>query len=163
MTSNHYVIDTSSFVDLNRHHPIDVFPSVWANLESLSKKGLLVAPVEVLHEINERDDELALWAKNNYELFRTPTKKQIEILREILKNYPALVKEDRKYDADVWVVSLAVEIAREPQQTIIQIKKIVVTEEKLRGDKIKIPYICQKYGIESIGIIEMLRIEGWKF
>lgn len=73
------------------------------------------------------------------------------------------MKEDRKYDADAWVVALAVETATNPQQTIIQIKRIVVTEEKLRGDKIRIPYVCQKYSIESIGIIEMFRIESWKF
>ena len=163
MTSNHYIMDTSSLVELNRHNPIDVFPSVWNNLESLSKKGLLVAPKEVLSEIKERDDELASWAKRNNNIFRPPTKKQIEILKDILKNYPALVKEDRKYDADAWVVALAVEMATGSQQTIIRIKRIVVTEERLRGDKVRIPYVCQKYSIESIGIIEMFRIEEWKF
>ncbi len=163
MTFNHYIMDTSSLVELNRHNPIDVFPSVWNSLESLSKKGLLVAPAEVLAEIKERDDELASWAKRNNSIFRHPTKKQIETLKDILKNYPALVKEDRKYDADAWVVSLAVEMATGAQQTLIQIKRIVVTEERLRGDKVRIPYVCQKYSIESIGIIEMFRIEGWKF
>ncbi len=163
MTSNHYIMDTSSLVELNRHNPIDVFPSVWNNLESLSKKGLLVAPTEVLSEIKERDDELAFWAKRNNSIFRPPTKRQVEILKDILKNYPALVKEDRKYDADAWVVALAVEMTTWPQQTIVQIKRIVVTEERLRGDKVRIPYVCQKYSIESIGIIEMFRIEGWKF
>ena len=163
MTSNHYIMDTSSLVELNRHNPIDVFPSVWNNLESLSKKGLLVAPTEVLAEIKERDDELASWAKRNNSIFRPPTKKQIEILKEILRDYPALVKEDRRYDADAWVVALAVEMATGPQQTIVKIKRIVVTEERLRGDKVRIPYVCQKYSIESIGIIEMFRIEGWKF
>jgi len=163
MTSNHYIMDTSSLVELNRHNPIDVFTSVWKKLESLSKKSLLVAPAEVLSEIKERDDELASWAKRNNSIFQPPTRKQIEILKDILKNYPALVKEDRKYDADAWVVALAVEMTTDPQQTIIQLKRIVVTEERLRGDKVRIPYVCQKYSIESIGIIEMFRIEGWKF
>ena len=163
MTSNHYIMDTSSLVELNRHNPIDVFPSVWNNLESLSKKGLLVAPAEVLSEVKERDDELASWAKRNNSIFKPPTKKQIEILKDILKNYPALVKEDRKYDADAWVVALAVEMKASHQQTIIEIRRIVVTEEKLRGEKVRIPLVCQKYEIESIGIIEMFRIEGWKF
>jgi hypothetical protein len=156
-------MDTSSLVELNRHNPIDVFPSVWNNLESLSKKGFLVAPAEVLSEVKERDDELASWAKRNNSIFKPPTKKQIEILKDILKNYPALVKEDRKYDADAWVIALAVEMATTPQQTIIQIKRIVVTEEKLRGEKVRIPLVCQKYRIDAIGIIEMFRIEGWKF
>ena len=163
MTSNHYIMDTSSLVELNRHNPIDVFPSVWNNLESLSKKDLLVAPAEVLSEVKERDDELASWAKRNKRIFRPPTKKQIEILKDILKNYPALIKEDRKSDADARVVALAVDMKASYQQTIIEIKRIVVTEEKLRGEKVKIPLVCQKYEIEAIGIIEMFRIEGWKF
>jgi molybdopterin converting factor small subunit len=86
-----------------------------------------------------------------------------EVVKDILKKYPALVKEYRKYDADAWVVALAVEMTKGSQQTLIQIKRIVVTEEKLRGEKIRISYVCQKYGIESISIIEMFRIEGWKF
>ena len=163
MTSNHYIMDTSSLVELNRHNPIDVFPSVWNNLESLVIKGFLVAPLEVLSEIKERDDELAKWVKKNNGLFHRSTEKQIEIVKDILKNYSALVKEDSKYDADAWVIALAVEMAEDSQQTLIQIKRIVVTEERLRGDKIRIPYVRQKYNIESIGIIEMFRIEGWKF
>ncbi|MEM3488214.1 MAG: DUF4411 family protein [Nitrososphaerota archaeon] len=163
MTSNHYIIDTSSLVELNRHNPIDVFPSVWGNLESLIDNGFLVAPTEVLMEVKERDDELASWAKKHDNLFRPPTKEQIKVLKDVLKEYPALVKEDRKYDADAWVVALAVEMATNQQQKIIQIKRIVVTEEKLRGEKVKIPLVCQKYGIDAIGIIEMFRVEGWKF
>ena len=61
------------------------------------------------------------------------------------------------------MVALAVDMKASYQQTIIEIKRIVVTEEKLRGEKVKIPLVCQKYEIEAIGIIEMFRIEGWKF
>ncbi len=163
MTSNQYIMDTSSLIELNKHIPIDVFPSVWNNLESLSGNGLLVAPLDVLSEIKVRDDELASWAKKNNSIFIPPTMRQIKILKDILKNYPALVKEDREYDADAWVVALAVDMVTGTQQTLIQIKRIVVTEERLHGDKIRIPYVCQKYNIDSIGIIEMFRIEGWKF
>jgi hypothetical protein len=156
-------MDSSSLIELNRHNPIDVFPSVWRNMESLISKGLLVAPTEVLHEISERDDQLAKWAKEQNDFFRDPTEKQIEILKGILKDYPSMVREDRKYDADSWVIALAIEMTTDSQQTLIPIKRIVVTEEKLRGEKIRIPYVCQKYNIDSIDIIEMFRIEGWKF
>ena len=138
MTSNHYIMDTSSLVELNRHIPIDVFPSVWNNLESLSKKGLLVAPAEVLSEVKERDNDLTSWARKNNSIFRPPSKKQIELLKDILKNYPALVKEGRKYDADLWGIDLAVEMKASYQQTIIEIKRIVVTEES--GGNVKVTF-----------------------
>ena len=44
--------------------------------------------------------------------------------------------EDRKYDADAWVVALAVEMKASYQQTIIEIKRIVVTEES--GGNVKV-------------------------
>jgi hypothetical protein len=163
MTSNNYIMDSSSLIELNRHNPIDVFPSVWKNMESLIGNGVLVAPSEVLKEITERDDQLAKWAKEQNGFFRVPTEKQIEIVKDILKSYPSMVREDRKYDADPWVIALAIEMATNTQQTLIQIKRIVVTEEKLRGEKIRIPFVCQKYRVDSIDIIEMFRIEGWKF
>ena len=163
MTSNSYIMDSSSLIELNRHNPIDVFPSVWKNMESLISKSLLVAPIEVLYEITERDDQLAKWAKTQTSFFRDPTEKQIELLKGILKSYPSMIREDRKYDADPWVIALAKEMTTNTQQTLIQIKRIVVTEEKLRGEKIRIPFVCQKYNIDSIDIIEMFRIEGWKF
>lgn len=130
MTSNHYIIDASSLIELHRHNPMDIYPSVWKNLESLVKKGFLIAPKEVLYEIMESDDQLAKWAKNQNNLFREPSEKQIEILKVILKNYPGIVKDDRKYDADGWVIALAVETTTSSQQTLMTVKRIVVTEEK---------------------------------
>jgi hypothetical protein len=55
------------------------------------------------------------------------------------------------------------EMIHNKQKTLISIKRIVVTEEKLRGNKVKIPFICKGNSIESIDIITMFRIEGWKF
>ena len=163
MTYNSYIMDSSSLIDLNKHSPIDVFPSVWNNLESLISQGFLVAPLEILNEVTQMDDQLSKWAKEQTNFFRGPTEKQIEIVKDILKLYPSMVREDRPYDADVWVIALAIEMKSDAQQTLLQIKRIVVTEEKIRGEKIKIPYVCQKYRVDSIDIIEMFRIEGWKF
>lgn len=163
MTSNHYIIDSCSLMELNRHNPLDVFPSVWEKIEDLINKDLFVAPKEVLNEINEGDDKLANWAKKQNKLFKDPTNKQIDIVRGILNKFPSLVKENRKYDADPWVIALAVELATSTQKTLISIKRIVVTEEKIRGNKVKIPFVCQKYEIESIDIIDMFRKESWTF
>ncbi|RZN14978.1 MAG: DUF4411 family protein [Methanosarcinales archaeon] len=64
MTSNCYIIDTSSLVQLNRNNPLDVFPTIWKKLEALIKENRLVAPKEVLLEISQNDDQLNKWAKN---------------------------------------------------------------------------------------------------
>ncbi|MBU2561557.1 MAG: DUF4411 family protein [Nanoarchaeota archaeon] len=163
MTSNHYVIDTCSLIALNRHNPLDVFPSVWNKLESLISRGQLVAPKEVLNELGHQDDMVAAWAKKQKKLFVEPTEKQIEIVKQVLAKYPGLVKIDRQYDADPFVIALTVELTKSKQQTLIPVKRIVVTEEKLRGNKIRIPLICKDYDVECIDVIELFRTEGWKF
>lgn len=163
MTSNCYIIDTSSLVKLNKDNPLDVFPTIWGKLKDLINKDRLVAPKEVFNEINQNDDQLSKWAKNQKKMFKEPTPKQIKLVQEILNKYPSLIKADRRYDADPWVIALAIELATSLQKTIISIKRIVVSEEKLRGDKVKIPLVCDEYQIENMDIITMFRTEGWKF
>ncbi|MBU1199228.1 MAG: DUF4411 family protein [Nanoarchaeota archaeon] len=100
MTSNCYIIDTSSLVKLNRENPLDVYPSVWKKLESLVTAGRLIAPKEVFNEINQNDDQLTKWAKLQRKMFKEATPKQIELVQQILNMHPSLIDADRKYDAD---------------------------------------------------------------
>jgi hypothetical protein len=44
MTSNCYIIDTSSLIELNKHNPMDVYPGVWQKIEQLINKDRLLAP-----------------------------------------------------------------------------------------------------------------------
>jgi len=132
-------------------------------LENLIKKKRLFAPKEVLNEITQYDDILAAWTKKHADLFIDETAEQIRIVKEILKMYPSLIKKDKRYSADPWVIALAIEMIQNPQQTLVEIKRIVVTEEKIRGNKVRIPYVCQEYTIQAIDILDMFRLEGWKF
>lgn len=163
MTNNIYIIDSSSLIELNKHNAMDVFVSVWRNIRQLINNDRLIAPKEVFNEIKDYDDTLANWAKNQKKLFKEPTERQIKIVKEILKDYPALVDVNTKHSADSWVIALAIETSSNQQQTLLKIKRIVVTEEKLRGNRVKIPFVCNKNGIEAIDIVEMFRTEGWKF
>lgn len=163
MTRNIYIIDTSSLVRLNRNNPIDVFPSIWEKLKYLSDNNRLIAPKEVLNEIKQNDDMLTKWVKAQKRMFKDRTPKQISIVQEILKDYPSLIDTERRYDADPWVIALAIELTSNPQTTLVTIKRIVVTEEKLRANQIRIPYVCNQKSIENIDIVELFRTEGWKF
>ena len=163
MTSNIYIIDSSSLIELNKHSAMDVFVSVWKNISDLIDNDRLVAPKEVLNEIKDYDDVLANWAKNQKKLFKNPSARQIEIVQEILRDYPALIDVNVKHSADPWVIALAIELSSSSQKTLVKIKRIIVTEEKLRGDKVRIPFVCNQKSIEAIDIVEMFRTEGWKF
>lgn len=163
---NYYVTDSSSFIELNRRYPIDVFPSLWKKVEKLIEKGFLVSHKEVLKEITIMDDSLKKWAKNQKKLFKELDEKQMAIVKEILKKYPSLAKSDNEIAAaDAFVIALAVELGNDSQKTLVQTVKghIIVTEEKLRGNKVRIPFVCKDYNLECINIIEMCRVEEWKF
>jgi len=163
MSNNIYVIDTCSLIDLEIHTPMDVYPSVWEKLEEMIRKGFLVAPKEVFNEIKQQDDKLSKWAKKQKNFFKDVSGEQIRIVTEILKKYPSIIRVDRKYDADPFVIALAVEMANNQQTTLTPIKRIVVTEERLAGLKVKIPLICKDYDIECINVVDMFRSEGVKF
>ncbi len=159
-----YVIDSSALIDIKRTYPVDVFPGVWTKLENLVKDGRLIAPQEVLFELKKRDDELTDWVKKHEIMFKEPTPTQISIVRRILKDFPSFVKLNRDHDADPWVIALAYEHAN-IQMAVDGTKfdPIVVAHEKLDGNKVKIPYVCQKYGLNCIRALEMFRNEGWIF
>jgi hypothetical protein len=142
---------------------MDVYVSVWKNIDKLIQNDRLIAPKEVLKEIGDYDDALEKWAKKQKKLFKAPTVMQIEIVQRILRDYPSLVNVNAKHSADPWVIALAIELSTQTQQTLVEIKRIVVTEEKLRGNKVRIPFVCSKREVECIDIIEMFRAEGWKF
>ena len=163
MTRSVYIIDTSSLIELNKHNPMDIYQTPWKKMNGLVKSGRLYAPKEVFDEINRFDDVLAEWAKNNSEMFIDPTEEQIKIAQEILKKYPSLIKKGKRYAADPWVIALAIEMIRSPQTTLVEVKRIVVTEEKIRGNRVRIPYVCQEYTVKAIDILDMFRMEGWKF
>lgn len=163
---DYYVIDTSSLIELNRRYSMEVFPGIWKKISELINKGFLVSPKEVLKEIERGDDELKEWAKKQKKLFKDLNEKQIEIVKEILQKYPALAKSESLVPvADPFVIALAVQMEKDPQTTLLKTikKRIIVAEESLSGNKIKIPYVSQKYDIECIFLIDMFKKQKWKF
>lgn len=161
---NFYIIDSCSLIDLNKHSPIDVFPGLWKKIGDLINSDTMISHIEVFNEITQQDDVLSEWAKKYKKIFRNVTPRQSEIVREILKKYPSFVKKDSTYDADPWLVALAKEVQENPQQTLFySVKRLVVTEESLKGTKIKVPFVCKEFGIDCVSRIEMIRQEGWKF
>lgn len=162
MTAYRYVIDTSSLIDLGRNSPRDIFPTLWSNVEMLVENSTLISPQEVLLELKESDDPVTNWAIQLRGFFREPTHRQFKLLREILNSHP-IVKNDGKYDADPWLIALALEESRQSQETLIPTESIIVTEEKMKATKVNIPFVCQQYGVQTVTLFDMFRREGWSF
>lgn len=163
MILNVYVIDASSMIALNKIAPISVFSTLWKKMEDLIGAKRLVSPEAVLKEIERKDDELKLWACANRKLFKKRSKTQMRYLRQVLGEYPHLSVEEAAHAADALIVALALELANVPQQRLDGAKNIVVvTEELVRGNRVKIPLVCKKHSIDTIPISGMFKAEGWR-
>ena len=159
-----YIVDSCSLIDLLRMNPMDIYESVWRRIELSVRRGLIISHEEVMRELAGKDDELTEWTKRNRRMFKQLTPSQVNKVVEIQRDYPKLVDSDKEApEADPFLIALALE--DDAQRTIVptERKMVVVTEEKPKPGKVNIPYVCQEYGIECIGVLEMFRREGWKF
>ncbi|MEI7961117.1 MAG: DUF4411 family protein [archaeon] len=159
---NFYVIDASSLIELNYRYPMDIFLTLWKKIEQLIKNGLLISHREVLKEIT-KDDDLKKWASKQKNFFKEIDAKQIEIATKIINKYPSLVDITKTSSADPFLIALTVNLQCDPQKKICIGGHLIVTEEKIRGNRIRIPFVCQDYNIKCIDIREMYKEEKWKF
>lgn len=152
-----FCIDTCSLIDLRRvHYPPDVFPGVWDDIEGLIDQGLLIAPIEVLHELKGVDDEILRWARRFKKMFVPSDENQLREVADILKDFSGLVDPAKTTpEADPFLIALAKSRGW-----------AVVTSEKPRADpnaRPKIPDVCKSYGIKCISLVEFFRELGWKY
>lgn len=155
-----HCVDTCSFIAM-KHYPRDLFDPLWAFIEELIGKGLLVAPNEVLRELSKRDDDILKWAKTQKGAFIDLDGEQGKVLNEVLARFPALAEAMKiSPHADPIVVSLALVITRkQPKEPCI-----VVTEERLGGAAShKVPNVCQQFGLKTMTLLDVFRAEGLKF
>lgn len=91
-----YFVDTSEWINLNRHYPNDVFPNLWRNVEDLISKGRILAPKEVLDEIKRGHDELVQWCNDHREMFQSTTALTGQV-QKIIRNHPTLINPNATY------------------------------------------------------------------
>lgn len=156
-----YCIDTSALIDLRRRYPSKVFGALWAEIEGLVAAGRLIAPREVLRELEKGDDDMYKWAKTHSGMFVDLDKDQQELLKEILRSFSKWVDtETDRPVADPMVIALA----RHATLANGGASRVVVSHEVPGGQgATKIPNVCQRYGIPHIQLVEMFYREGWSF
>ena len=156
-------MDTSSLIEMKEKYPSDIFEKLWEKVDVLCKQGRFIAPIEVLKEIKQGDDELKSWAKKKKGIFINPDENQIREVEIILSEYPFLARPGKTGpNADPWLIALARAKNSEERGKLLQNKYIIVTEEsKVKQDRI--PRVCLNYNIECINLIELFRREGWRF
>lgn len=149
MKNAEYVLDTNVLINMQRHHPLDVFGSLWAKMAAVIDEGAVISCEEVLDELTIGNDDLLDWAKQRNEAFVPSGVETQQIVRDILKKHPSLVTGSRKANsADPFVIALA------------KIKDCTLVSDETRagvGQPAKIPNVCEAYGVRVIKYVDFLR------
>ena len=155
-----FVLDTNVFVEAaKRYYAFDIAPAFWDMLIAQAQNGHIVSIDRVKDELLRGKDDLAQWANGQFHSHFASTNHQavLDAYRNIIQwayNQPQF-KEEAKADfaradnADAWVVAYA------------RVKGyVVVTQERYDPNirrKIKIPNVCQAFGVPYVDTFEMLR------
>ena len=152
-----YCIDTSALIHAwRRAYPIRNFRPVWSQVDILIEEERLYSSIEVLLELEKRDDDLYQWAKERQDIFIDIEGDELQIqMAHLLGGYPRLVDTRKnRSGADPFVVGLAA--LRDPPL-------VVVTQEGPTNniEKPHIPDVCVAEGIECINILDLITREDW--
>ncbi len=150
-----YIFDSGPFIYL-KNYPQDVFSSLWENFSRMIKDAEIISSSEVLRELEDYDDEMAVWAKAHKQIFIKPSIGEQQLVRQILARHPDLVKEEAillgKPYADPFVIAQA------------KVHNcILVHSEKFKPNAHKIPNVCKSFEVEEIALFEFFRREKWNF
>jgi hypothetical protein len=144
-----YVMDTNVFINMQRHHPNDVFVTLWTKMAELIDEGIVISCDEVFDELAIGNDFLMKWSKQRKSAFISSGSDIQCLVRDILQKYPSLVTGSRKSNgADPFVIALA------------KLKNCTLVSDETRagdGQPVKIPNVCEAYGVRLIKFVDFLR------
>lgn len=149
-----YSVDTSALLDAwVRYYPPDVFDTLWKRVDGLISESRLFVVDEVSRELERKDDEVYQWVMNRRAMIVPLDEELLRIGATIINRFKSLTasKSAMSGSADPYVISLA-------QQR----QWVVVSAEKPKPSRPRIPDVCRALGIPCITMVEMFRKEGWR-
>lgn len=133
----------------------DVFASLWDRFEDLVAARGALTPREVVDELERGDDDCANWCTAQAGFVRHANSEVLARVALIANDFPTWVQGTKNY-ADPFVIAHAIV---EPG--------LVVTQEQHYGGvketELNIPNVCERYGVEAINWLGLMRREGWTF
>lgn len=154
-----YVFDTSAFAVLFRSFYPSRFPTLWDQFNALIDGSRIVSTREVRREIEDREDQLRGWARQNSHVFTTPTRIEGEFVAGIfrIEHFRANIEQRKMLkggkNADPFVIAKAATTE----------DGCVVTLEQNRPNAARIPNICDHFGVPCLNLEQFMEAEQWKF
>lgn len=137
-----------------RFYPPTIFPTLWAKVEKLVEDGIIVATDEVANELERKADELFGWIQNRVNML-IPLDEPIQHrVLTIMEKFPRFADERTgKSMGDPFVIAVAQ----------IHGLKVITGEKGGTANKPKIPYVCDQFGIQHMGFLDLIKECGWTF
>jgi hypothetical protein len=151
-----WCFDTSALIEpWVRRYPVDVFPRLWEHLVALIEAGEIVAPSDVLLEIEKQKDDLHAWARGTGSgLFLPPDRRVMEVYTDVVNRHVGFMKvNSTKSGADPFVVAMAE----------VHGIAVVTYETMAKQDAApKIPNVCTARNLQCVDLVDVLRATGFK-
>lgn len=133
-----------------------MFDGVWNLLATLANNGDWLSPREVLLELERQKDDTCEWARALDPAFIEVDEAVQNIVGTIVNRWSSFTPthSDDGVWADPYVIALA-----------CSLNATVVTYEnpaRANAKKPKIPDICSNLGVPCIGLVALLRAEGYR-
>jgi len=161
-----FCVDASAFITMHRFYPIRMIPDLWSHLEDLFNRKEILSHQIVFDEIVPKagkKDELAQWLNNFRSNFISTSQRQLELVPDILSNFPKLIDaESEKDQADPWLVAMLVEIMEQDGIFGAQSDYVMVTTESERKAT-KLPAVCKHYNIRHMNLFEFFKANEFEF
>lgn len=165
-SDNIYFFDTSGFVTMHRYYPVRIIPDLWKFLEELFKQRKIISHDFVFDEIvpdSDTKDDLAKLISKHKVCFKPITKRQAQLVPEILSLFPHLIDpRSKKNQADPWIVSMVIEMMEENSLFGNESNYILVSTESEKSPN-KIPAVCKHYQLRHMNLFEFFEDNGWEF
>jgi len=156
-----YVLDTNIFIEAHRaSYPMDVFPTYWVKIKGLAEAGVICSIDKVKHELYQNDDALKDWCKQYMSdaFFQDSTTALGEYSQIVKWAYSKLNIPYTQSALDIFMEAEEADaflaaFAKKHQLTL-------VTNEVSAPDSkrsVKLPDVCDTFGISVISPLQMLR------
>lgn len=157
-----YLLDANTYIQAkNQYYGMDICPAYWDWLDQQFELGLIGSIDMIGRELKDGSDDLSKWAKNRPSHFISNDDDSTqEIFSKIIQtvmagNYNPGNRDNFLAKADPWIIAKAKAIGA----TVVSHEIRLTPSTK----KVKVPNICQKFGVPCIDTFELLRELQAKF
>jgi len=160
-----YLLDANVFIEAkNFYYRFDTFPAFWDWLDAEQANGNLASARPIFEELTKGNDELSQWARERKDSgwFIPVDDSQtqqifIDVAAWVMNgSFREHAKTDFLSGGDPWLIARAISMGA----TVVTHEKLV--DRNIRR-KVKIPNVCDAFGVECLDTFDLLNALGARF